>query len=798
MNKDYKSIVDKAVIFLRSNGYEKAVALCNEAIKFDPNEPDAYLLRGNAFNEIKEYGKAVLDFTKVIKIVPILPQPYFFRAKIYAHSGDHKKAVKDYTVAIILDPKQAFIYNNRGLSFRNMKEYEKAISDFTEAINLDPENAIYYDARGYTYFQIKDYSNAISDLTEAIRLEPEKASYFFGRGEAYYHLSEYYKAISDYTRTLELDPKFRGAYLNRANVYHKMKNYELAILDFTKEIQLNPNDASSYYNRGNVYTDLNEFEKALSDYYNAISLNSNLSLAYNGRCYINATLKNFEKALLDINKAVFINGNNPLYYLNRGSVFFNLKNYEKELSDLNRAIILDANYADAYSFRGLLYFHVGKEQEAIADHVKSLELGGDSSYGGIGKIPFEHYRTYLNDHKDKYALLKSSFMKAIESGNSECYINLSYLLDENGEGITETVKELVEKDELFKTGYIFEYYLILLKMLKDSSFEYETELTEKIDVFLQDIYEPVEGVIENIKKEYNEFKLERLLSKNTDPDLGSVGKYIISCIFSSYFKKKNGAIYGLFTEFYGYYKQYINIDSEETGKSLELSSVTDPEIRFYEYISFHFMKLRGSSDDMDEIDITDIINIYERISDLSFFKDNPSIQRAYSFFNTNAITEEKQKEQKMICLQISEREYPGVWIQEFLQSNSFLDLQKYGIEFSSMQKLINFRKALVILSKPKENKFEHEIKETGEDKLDVTIRINIKADLLLGGEEGLDKLRNIIGDIKSGRYEHKSNDGETTKAIWWLKDSVGIYGEDGKNLPVIVRLKMKKSNILTS
>ncbi len=56
---------------MQDNGdYEKAIVDCTEAIRFDPQNAEAYYNRGLAWTEKRENDKAIIDCTEAIRLDP--------------------------------------------------------------------------------------------------------------------------------------------------------------------------------------------------------------------------------------------------------------------------------------------------------------------------------------------------------------------------------------------------------------------------------------------------------------------------------------------------------------------------------------------------------------------------------------------------------------------------------------------------------------------------------------------------------------------------------------------------------
>ena len=113
--------------------FKQAIPLCNEALKLNPNNSDAYTYRGH----------------------------------VYQVLGDHVQAFRDSTKAIELNPNDVAAWNNRAWAYyEHYKNYKKALADFNKAIELEP-NAASYIGRGRVYLALGDRKRANEDFAKA-------------------------------------------------------------------------------------------------------------------------------------------------------------------------------------------------------------------------------------------------------------------------------------------------------------------------------------------------------------------------------------------------------------------------------------------------------------------------------------------------------------------------------------------------------------------------------------------------------------------------------------------------------
>jgi hypothetical protein len=114
--------VERGAALVKSGQYDDAIAALAEAIRLEPRDPQAYLLRGRAYqcrNHSGDLDAAIADFTAAIGLAPKDPEAYYSRAIALRDRGDAArddagKAAKDDEAARRLDGRLEAEYRQLG------------------------------------------------------------------------------------------------------------------------------------------------------------------------------------------------------------------------------------------------------------------------------------------------------------------------------------------------------------------------------------------------------------------------------------------------------------------------------------------------------------------------------------------------------------------------------------------------------------------------------------------------------------------------------------------------------------
>ena len=129
-----------AELLLRTNDTQGALEQCNEMLKRDDRNTDAYLMRSNVYMKTLEYPSAINDISKNIMIDPDNPDFYLARGKCYQEFNQHTNAIHDFTKYIAMNPDNPDAYFARARSYEEIMNYEESMEDYTKITVLSEFN----------------------------------------------------------------------------------------------------------------------------------------------------------------------------------------------------------------------------------------------------------------------------------------------------------------------------------------------------------------------------------------------------------------------------------------------------------------------------------------------------------------------------------------------------------------------------------------------------------------------------------------------------------------------------------
>lgn len=130
--------LEEGLAKVRVRRYGEAINDFSEVIRKNPNIPEAYMYRGDAFFVQKRYQPALEDYNRAIELfnVELLTKgqatanPYL--------KGNDGISIVDSDMANMLQYRIAILYTNRGAAKHHLSRFREALEDYDKALALNP------------------------------------------------------------------------------------------------------------------------------------------------------------------------------------------------------------------------------------------------------------------------------------------------------------------------------------------------------------------------------------------------------------------------------------------------------------------------------------------------------------------------------------------------------------------------------------------------------------------------------------------------------------------------------------
>ena len=210
----------------------------------DPNKPPLtaaeWMALGKKDFDQNFFDRAAESYTQVVTLEPNNAEAFAMRGRCKVQGGNFKGSVADFSKAIDLDPKNAEVWRLRAYAQGALRQFDPAIADGEEALRLKPADpapvkdllARLYSNRAADHAKAERYAEAAEDVTQAMKHDPKAAVFYHQRGSCHFNLKQYEKAAADFTVAIEREPTKGSHYTNRGMCWQALGKMDEANADF--------------------------------------------------------------------------------------------------------------------------------------------------------------------------------------------------------------------------------------------------------------------------------------------------------------------------------------------------------------------------------------------------------------------------------------------------------------------------------------------------------------------------------------------------------------------------------------
>lgn len=344
------------------NDRKSAISYFDAAIKYDPNNLDCYLLKGNCFNRLKRYSESIDCFEIII-------------------SRDPKF-------------KNGIAFYNKANSLKELNRLEDAIQCYQQAIQYlgDKKGGDYYYNLGWCQYKVKKYDNALESLNKSIEKEPKWENYYL-KGMCLFKKKSRKEAITSFNKSAELNKNFSDIYYKKAQIFYGEGNFIDAEENINKAIQIYDANFKNiaiekislsdlHYLKGIVLRKLKKYDEGLAELKKALQMeNFQIMSRINyqiGAIYIEKN--EGEKCLPFLNDAIKQDQLNFDAYLKKGEYLLNQKKYKDALSCFEKGETINSKSGNNYFLKGKCLFNLRRKNDALYAFEKALRYKEESFF----------------------------------------------------------------------------------------------------------------------------------------------------------------------------------------------------------------------------------------------------------------------------------------------------------------------------------------------------------------------------------------------------------------------------------
>jgi tetratricopeptide (TPR) repeat protein len=214
-NGNYLAYNNVGASLLMQNKFEEAIDPLANAIKINPNYPDALKNFGIACGKVGRLQEEFESYSRAIELYeianepnPDLPELHKIVGTILNERNKPEEAAVHFRKALTLKPSDAQLHYELGVTLGRQGKFDEAVEQFNEALRIKPDSAQTHSNLGYALLNQDKLDQALVHLTHAVELDPnsEKSQYYLA--VALSEKGELTEAVVHYGEAMRISPNW--------------------------------------------------------------------------------------------------------------------------------------------------------------------------------------------------------------------------------------------------------------------------------------------------------------------------------------------------------------------------------------------------------------------------------------------------------------------------------------------------------------------------------------------------------------------------------------------------------------
>lgn len=362
----------------RAGDLHGASTLCSEALREDPLNPEAWLLRAVIAMRAGQPDEALYAARRALPVHPAT-------AAIHALMGDAAsalerpaEALQSYQSALQIDPDLGSALFGQGKALLALQRPREALPSLERLLRARPDDFEALMLRGRAQFDLRDLGGAFDSYTRGVALEPRSADAHCNLGAVLLLMLRTEEALARFETAIALAPELAEAHHHQGQALRLSGQPERALRAFERAIALRPVYVDAFVGRGDALRELRRFSDALRSFEHARALDPACAAAQRGIGDALLDLGRPAEALAAQDAALRL-GTQALTLLSRGNALRALSRFPEAIAAYDESLRLDPRNAATLCERAhalmLWDNHSGERvAEAVACYVQALEI----------------------------------------------------------------------------------------------------------------------------------------------------------------------------------------------------------------------------------------------------------------------------------------------------------------------------------------------------------------------------------------------------------------------------------------
>ena len=206
-----------AEVYLLTRDVQQAVAMYDEALRYQPASPKLWNERGVALHQDGRFDDAAASYKRAIEADGRYPLAWNNLGVALYHGGEGEDSIDAFRRALEIEATFVKARLNLALLLYKKKRLQLALEAYRHVLGTEPEHPVAWNGIGLVLAELKRYEEARAAFARAIQSRPDYAEAHYNVSFTLSNLGDFEGALRETKRALELDP------------YYVAQKFELAI-----------------------------------------------------------------------------------------------------------------------------------------------------------------------------------------------------------------------------------------------------------------------------------------------------------------------------------------------------------------------------------------------------------------------------------------------------------------------------------------------------------------------------------------------------------------------------------------
>ena len=272
--------IEGARLDLRNDDYERALENVNTALESNPENAEAYQLKGEILQEqagtvedVEQHSQIIQDmmeaYERAIELDPSLEESISQQLRLAFYNefqrgtqafnrgreeqSEYGTAARYFQNAATIQPDSVDAYVNQGYALLNAGQQEEAIEPFETAIEMGTAEPDTYFFLANLYSTNDRADDAVALLEQAREQFPDNTDLQAELLNAYIRADQIDRAMEVYSEAVANEPDNELYRYNYGSLLLNAERYDEAIEQLERAVELDPEYGSAWYNLGASY-----------------------------------------------------------------------------------------------------------------------------------------------------------------------------------------------------------------------------------------------------------------------------------------------------------------------------------------------------------------------------------------------------------------------------------------------------------------------------------------------------------------------------------------------------------------